>query len=98
MLQDMLKLLDKRHPGAIEVLAHDNFAPGSAKQNHPYISETPEKIRSVFEMKPGVFVETNLSSSAIVRFLDAVFDKMGEDKNLFSFSIIAENSDDDAEE
>lgn len=93
MFKDMLKLLDRRHPGTIETLAHDNYCFWA--KNHPYVSETPEKMRVPFEMKPNVFVETNLSSYIIIRFLNTLFDKFGEDKSLFSFYIISEETDDE---
>ena len=52
-------------------------------------------MRVPFEMKPNVFVETNLSSYIIIRFLNTLFDKFGEDKSLFSFYIISEETDDE---
>lgn len=55
-------------------------------------------MRTPVEIKPGIFVETNLSANRVIRFLNVLLEKFHEDKSKFSFSVIAEESEDDSAE
>jgi len=98
MLQDMLKLLDRRHPNVLETLAIAHFSLNSANQKHPYLDMSNTAMRSPMEIKPGVFVESNLSANMVIRFLDALLEEFHEDKSQFSFSVIAEEQEDESAE
>ena len=65
MLQDMLKLLDKRHPNILKTLAIAHFSLNSANQKHPYLDMSGTAMRSPVEIKPGIFVEINLSANSM---------------------------------
>ena len=98
MLQDMLKLLDRRHPNMLETLAIAHFSLNSANQKHPYLDISDTAMRSPNEIKPGVFVESNLSANMIIKFIEALLEEFHEDKSQFSFSVIAEGQDDESGE
>lgn len=97
MLQDMLKLLDKRHPNILKTLAIAHFSLNSANQKHPYLDMSGTAMRSPVEIKPGIFVEINLSANMVIRFLNVLLEEFHEEKSQFSFSVIAEEEDDAAE-
>ena len=98
MLVDMIKLLDRRHPSILESLALARFSLNSNNQRHPYLDTSTERLRVPTEIKKGIFLESNLSSNAIIHFIDALLEQFHEDKNLFSFSVIADENSVEAPE
>ncbi len=66
-------------------------------QKVQYLDMSGTAMRSPVEIKPGIFVEINLSANMVIRFLNVLLEEFHEEKSQFSFSVIAEEEDDAAE-
>lgn len=100
MLQDVIKLLDKKVPGRLEELADKNFYLSDRKQ-HSHISWNKSDMRSPWEIRDGIFMESNLSAPSIIRFIDRLFEEYRVDKSIFDFCILSdseEGTDDESQE
>ncbi len=95
MLVDMIKLLDKRTPGVIERLAKNNFSYNVNKNKHSHISLSSKEMRWPWEVKEGIYIEANLSSWGIMKFIDSLMEQYNLDKSLFSISVVAEVEEED---
>lgn len=98
MLFDMLKLLDEQKPGTLEQLAQENFQFKGIRTGHPHITTNPHELTKSYEVKPGIFVEINLSSRDILRFIKALLESYQIEQDAFSINILAEEEDADEEE
>lgn len=98
MLQDVLRLLDDKMPGILQKLAEEEFSFSSFNPKHTHISKTAEGMRWAWEIKDGIFIEANLSAFSIMKFIEVVMDKCNFDKNLFSISVVAEESSNEEDE
>lgn len=95
MLQDIVKLLDKRDPSVIERLANNKFSYTSAKDKRAHISKNPNDLRSPMEIKKGIYIENNLSAFSIMKFINSLISEYNESPDIFSINVIAEEPDDD---
>lgn len=95
MLMDVIKILDKMHPGKLNELARDEFSFTGTKA---HISSSGEGIRSPWKVNDSAFIESNLSAKSCVRFIEKLFEEYNIDKKLFCFNVIAEGSEDDNDE
>ena len=98
MLEDVAKMLDRTNPQKFDELAASNFSINVSKDKHTFISTTENVLRTPYQIRDGVFIELNLSSHSIMRFIDGLMTEFNFDKKLFSISVIAEEDDDDEED
>lgn len=82
MLIDVIKILDKEKPGTLERLASENYSFRTGRK--VYIKHNNyEGLNKPKEIKENIFIETNISSKDIMRFLSSLFERFGVDKKLF---------------
>ena len=82
MLIDVIKILDELKPGILEKLASENFSFRTGKK--VYMKRNSyEGINKPKEIKENIFIETNISSKDIMRFLASLFEQFGIDKKRF---------------
>lgn len=93
ILFEMLKLLDEQKPGTLEKLAHSKFQFKGTRTWHPHITTDPQELTKSYEVKPGIFVETKISSRDILRFIKALLEAYQIEQNAFSINILAEEED-----
>ena len=62
-------------------------------QKRPHISYQTDKLRVPLEIRDGIFIEGNLSSSTVVHFLDRLMDEYHADKSSFYLSVAMEEQD-----
>lgn len=101
MLTKMITLLNHENPEVLQKLADSkfNFRPtsGCVKQRRPHLSRDPKDLTASLEIDKGIFVETNLSSQSIMRFLKSLLQQYQINKEEFSIDVIADD-DGDAED
>lgn len=90
MLLDVVKLLDRRHPGKLAELAKSNYSFNSTKRKHVHINTNGEGMRWPWKVADGIYLEANLSAWSCIRFIENLMAEFGFDKNQFSFNIVAE--------
>lgn len=94
MLIDIIKMLDIRRAGYLDELAKEGrptSSLGTRKNKRPFLSTTPNILRVPYELRPGVYVETALSASRIMRFIGDLLDGFGldkSDKEQFSVTVV----------
>lgn len=93
VLVDMAKFLDESMPGKLEKLALSNYRFYGKNQKRPHISYQMDKLRVPLEIRDGIFIEGNLSSSTVVHFLDCLMDEYHADKSSFYLSVAMEEQD-----
>ena len=93
MLVDMAKFLDESMPDKLETLAASNYRFYGKNQKRPHISYQTDKLRVPLEIRDGIFIEGNLSSSTVVHFLDRLMDEYHADKSSFYLSVAMEEQD-----
>lgn len=101
MLIKMISLLNRENPEVLQKLADlkFNFKPtsSSTKQRRPSISREPHSLITASDPIDGVFIETNLSSQDIMRFLKALLEQYQVNQEEFSINVKADD-DSEAEE
>lgn len=90
MLLDVVKFLDESLPGKLEQLALSNYCFHAKNQKHPHISYQMGKMHSPLEIRDGIFIEGNLSSSSIMRFIGSLMEEYRVDKSSFYISVATE--------
>lgn len=90
MLLDVIKLLDKRHPGKLAELAKNNYSFNSTKRKHVHLNVTGEGMRWPWKVTDGIYLEANLSAWSCIRFIENLMAEFGFEKDQFSFNIVAE--------
>ena len=98
MLEDVAKMLDRTNPQKFNELASSNYSINVSKGKHTFISTNENILRTPYQIRDGVFIELNLSSHSIMRFIDGLMTEFNFDKKLFSISVIAEEDDEDIDE
>ena len=98
MLEDVAKMLDRTNPQKFNELASSNYSINVSKGKHTFISTNENILRTPYQIRDGVFIELNLSSHSIMRFIDGLMTEFNFDKKLFSISVIAEEDDKDIDE
>ena len=98
MLFDVIKLLDKRQPGKIEELAHDNYSFNATKRKHVHLNTNGEGMRGPWKVADGIYVEANLSAWSCIRFIQNLLSVFGYDKDQFSFNVVAEEPSESLED
>lgn len=96
MLEDMVKILDRKKPGLLEKLATDHYSFTFAKKKKKsiHISNETKDIKSPVEVKKGVYIEVGLSAWSVMRFIERLLEVYGVDKSLFMISVIDVKDDD----
>ena len=97
MLVDVVKMLDKRNPGVLEKLAEADYT-YSYHADHSTISQDSHKVKknTRYEVKPGIYLNTNYSAKQIMACIAALIEAFDEDKQDFSISVVAaENNEPD---
>lgn len=100
MLLDVIKLLDKKKPGKLQMLAGNNYSFNASKRKHVHLNVDGADMRLPWKVTDGVYLEANLSAWSCVRFIENLLPEFGVEKNQFSFNIIAEEpseNDEDSE-
>lgn len=90
MLLDIIKLLDKKVPGKLQILAQNNYSFSSTKRKHAHLNLDGSNMRSPIKVTEGIYLEANLSASSCIRFIESLLSEYGFDKTQFSFNIVAE--------
>ena len=93
MLEDVAKMLDRTNPQKFNELASSNYSINASKGKHTFISTNENILRTPYQIRDGVFIELNLCSHSIMRFIDGLMTEFNFDKKLFSISVIAEEDD-----
>ena len=97
MLMDIVKLLDEKDPKHLEELALKKFSFNAGKK-HAHISKNEADQRGPWEVRDGIFIESNLSASGIMHFIDSLIDEYDIDRNSFYVSIMAEEPTEEEDE
>lgn len=97
MLFDVVKLLDKMTPGRLDELADQPFYTSNYSQR-PSICRNQEELRWAWEVRDGIFIEAHLSASAIMRFIDRLFEVFNVDKSIFDFCIVSDGTGNEADD
>lgn len=93
MLIDVVNLLDKENPNKLEELADNSFFFRKSAKGYVSISRNREKLRKPQCIRDNIFIETNLSASAILSFIKALLKEYEIDESLFYISVISEKSE-----
>lgn len=97
MLLDMVKLLDEKNPSILKTLASEDYS-FTERSHNPHITLIKDKQRRPWEIRDGIFIESNLSSSSIVHFISSLLDEYSVNKNDFFMSVVSEELGDDEDE
>ena len=89
MLLDVVKLLDELFPRKLEQLALSNYS-FHAKAQKPHISYQVDNMHAPLEIRDGIFIEGNLSSSSIMHLIGSLMDEYHVDKSSFYISVATE--------
>lgn len=98
MLLDVIKLLDKKRPGKLQILAKNNYSFNSTKKKHVHLNINGIGMRSPSKVIEEVYLETNLSAWSCIRFIENLLSEFGFEKNQFVFNIVAEEPSENDEE
>ena len=98
MLLDVIKLLDKKKPGKLQMLAENNYSFNASKRKHVHLNADGADMRLPWKVTDGVYLEANLSAWSCVRFIENLLPEFGVEKNQFSFNIVAEEPSEDDED
>ena len=90
MLQDVIKLLDKKSPGKLQMLAESNYSFNSTKRKHVHLNLDGSGMRWPWKVTDGIYLEANLSAWSCIRFIENLLAEFGVEKDQFSFNIVAE--------
>ena len=81
MLVDVVKILDNLKPGILDELARENYSFTSGKKI--YLKYGSDSMKSPKEIREGIFINTNLSSESVMKFIASLFEKFNIDKSRF---------------
>ena len=95
MLTKVVSLLEQEKPGVLTTLAVNKFNFRNSSKAKPSVTTNKEELQTPQEVLEGVFIETNLSSKNILRFLKALFTQYHIDETLFSVHVIAEGEEEE---
>jgi hypothetical protein len=98
MLQDVIKLLDKRCPGKLQKLAQKSFSMNNTRRKHPHLNTNGENMRFPNKLCDGVYLELNLNAVSCVHLIDCLLAEYHVDKSCFSFNVVAEEPTEEEEE
>ncbi len=99
MLLDVIKLLDQKMPGKLEKLASHDYSFSTAKNKHPLLSTMSDGMYWPWDLKDGIYLESNLSARKIMHLIDNLLKEYGVDQSAFSISVVSEGYDgEDADE
>lgn len=92
MLIDVIKLLDKRTPQKLDLLATSGYSFNTTKRKHTHIGCNGTGMRMPQKIREGVCIEMNLSALSCVKFIDSLLSEYGINKDEFSFNVIADDT------
>ena len=95
MLIKVLSLLESEKQVSLKELAVQKFRLGKANKGKLVISTQEDDFTTPVEILEGVFVETNLSTKNILRFIKSIFAQYNIEESLFSMHLIAEGENDE---
>ena len=102
MLIKMISLLNRENPEVLQKLADSQFnlkpISSSPKQRRPSISRERNSLIKASNPIDGVFIETNLSSRDIMRFLKVLLEEYQVNQEEFSINVKADDDSDVEEE
>ncbi len=75
MLADMIRLLDKYDLNILNRLADENYSYVGGQNSLPRISRDASALHTPKEIRDGIFVDLNLSSKSIMKFIAALLEK-----------------------
>ena len=89
--------LDEKNPSLLKTLATEDYS-FTERSHNPHITLIKEKQRRPWEIRDGIFIEANLSSSSIVHFISSLLDEYSINKNDFYMSVVSEDLSDEEDE
>lgn len=98
MLLDVIKLLDKKKPGKLQMLAENNYSFNASKRKHVHLNVDGADMRLPWKVTDGVYLEANLSAWSCVRFIENLLPEFGVERDQFSFNIVAEEPSENDED
>lgn len=98
MLLDVIKLLDKKTPGKLRMLAENNYSFNSTKRKHVHLNVDGSDMRVPWKVADGIYVEANLSAWSCIRFIENLLSEFSFEKDQFSFNIVAEEASETGED
>lgn len=98
MLLDVIKLLDKKKPGKLQMLAENNYSFNASKRKYVHLNVDGADMRLPWKVTDGVYLEANLSAWSCVRFIENLLPEFGVERDQFSFNIVAEEPSENDED